>query len=73
MFAKKKYMERNPSMAKILELKTKKGSEVIAKIAGTLSTANITSITSITTKATNRGVAKVLSSFDKEMVFLVMM
>ena len=44
-------------MAKILELNTKKGSEVIAKIAGTLSTANRTSITSITIKATKSGVA----------------
>ena len=57
MFAKKKYIDRNPNMAKILELKTKKGSEVIANIAGTLSIAKTTSITSITNKATKSGVA----------------
>ena len=47
-------------MAKILELNTKNGSDVMAKIAGTLSTANITSITSMTTNATNNGVAAVI-------------
>ena len=57
IFAKKKYIERNPRMAKILELKTKKGSDVIAKIAGTLSKAKSISITSITNKATKSGVA----------------
>ena len=57
IFAKKKYIERNPRMAKILELKTKKGSDVIASIAGTLSKANSISITSITIKATKSGVA----------------
>ena len=57
MFAKKKYIERNPRIAKILELKTKKGSDVIASIAGTLSKANSISITSITSKATKSGVA----------------
>ena len=56
MSAKKKYMERKPKMAKILELNTKNGSDVIAKMAGTLSKAKITSITSITIKAINKGV-----------------
>jgi len=41
----------------MFELKTKNGSEVIANMAGTLSTANYTSMTSITTKATKSGVA----------------
>jgi hypothetical protein len=53
----KKYMERRPSIAKMLELNTRKGSEVMANIAGTLSTANNTSMTSMTTSATNKGVA----------------
>jgi hypothetical protein len=39
MLAKKKYIDRNPKMAKILELKTKNGSFVMANIAGTLSIA----------------------------------
>ena len=55
IFARKKYMERNPKIAKILELKTKKGSEVIAKIAGTLSKANKISVNSIIIKAINKG------------------
>jgi hypothetical protein len=46
-------MDRNPNMAKILELKTKNGS--LARIAGTLSMAKTTSITSMTTNATNKG------------------
>ena len=50
-------MERNPRIAKIFELNTKKGSEVIAKMAGTLSKAKSMSITSITNKATKSGVA----------------
>ena len=57
MLAKKKYIDRNPRIAKIFELKTKKGSDVIAKIAGTLSNANNMSITSITISATKSGVA----------------
>jgi stage V sporulation protein SpoVS len=47
-------------MANILELKTKKGSEVMAKIAGTLSKANRISVNSMTTKAMNKGVAAVI-------------
>lgn len=50
-------------MAKMLELKTKNGSEVIAKMAGTLSTANKMSITSIIISATNKGVAAVMCLF----------
>ena len=50
-------MDRSPKIANIFELNTKNGSEVIAKIAGTLSNAKIISITSITIKATNKGVA----------------
>ncbi|MNG33527.1 hypothetical protein D3C84_1198000 [compost metagenome] len=46
-----------------MELNTKNGSEVIARIAGTLSTANKTSITSITIKATNNGVAALFAVF----------
>jgi hypothetical protein len=45
-------MDRNPNMAKILELKLK-WVAVIARIAGTLSMAKTTSITS-TTSATNK-------------------
>ena len=52
-------MDLNPSMAKILELKTMKGSAVIAKIAGILSNANRISVNSMTTKATKSGVAAV--------------
>ena len=55
--AKKKYIDRKPRIAKIFELKTKNGSEVMAKIAGTLSKANKTSITSMMISATNKGVA----------------
>jgi hypothetical protein len=47
-------MDRNPNMAKILELKTKMVAQ-IARIAGTLSMAKTTSITSMTTSATNGG------------------
>tara|TARA_R110002096_G_scaffold220852_5_gene409424 strand:+ start:512 stop:694 length:183 start_codon:yes stop_codon:yes gene_type:complete len=60
MCAKKKYMDRSPRMANILELNTKKGSEVMAKMAGTLSKAKSTSVNSIMTKAMNNGVAAVM-------------
>ena len=60
MLARKKYIDLNPKIAKIFELKTRNGSFVIARIAGTLSIAKTTSITSITTSATNNGVAAVI-------------
>ena len=47
-------------MAKILEVKTMKGSRVIAKIAGMESTAKRTSLLSTTSKAINKGVAAFL-------------
>ena len=53
----KKYIDRNPKIAKILEVNTIKGSAVIAKMAGILSKANRISVSSITISATNRGVA----------------
>jgi hypothetical protein len=55
-------MDRNPNMAKILELKLK-WSLVIARIAGTLSIAKTTSITSMTTNATNKGGSSNMSAF----------
>ena len=58
--ARKKYIERNPNMAKILELKTRNGSEVIASMAGTLSKANKISVNSITIYAINKGVAALI-------------
>lgn len=57
MLAKKKYNDRKPKMANILELNTKNGSAVMDKIAGTLSKAKTTSIISMTSKAINKGVA----------------
>ena len=57
---KKKYIERNPSIAKILDVNTKKGSDVIAKIAGILSKANKISVNSIIINAIKRGVAAVI-------------
>ena len=48
-FAKRKYSERNPKIAKILEVYNIKGSSgAIAKIAGIESTANNKSVNSIT-------------------------
>ena len=44
----KKYMDRRPKMAKILEVNTIKGSAVIDRIAGMLSKANRISVISIT-------------------------
>lgn len=60
IFARKKYMDLRPKMAKILELKTRNGSEVMAKIAGTLSKANRISVNSIIIRAINRGVAALI-------------
>ena len=57
MLDKKKYIDLKPMIANILDVNTKNGSAVIAKIAGILSNANSTSVTSITTKAVNKGVA----------------
>ena len=45
-------------MAKALLVKTMNGSVVIARIAGTLSIANMTSESSIVINAASRGVAK---------------
>jgi hypothetical protein len=55
-------MDRNPNMAKILELKLK----WIARIAGTLSMAKTTSITSMTTNATNKSGGSNMSAFYKK-------
>ena len=49
-------MARRPSTANTLEVSTMNGSEVMAKIAGMLSTAKITSVTAIITSTTNSGV-----------------
>jgi hypothetical protein len=57
-------MDRNPNMAKILELKLK-WALVIARIAGTLSMAK-TSITSMTTNATNKVAAVICRRFTKK-------
>ncbi len=47
-FANKKYIERNPNIANILDVYKMKGSSgAIAKIAGILSTANNKSVNSI--------------------------
>ena len=56
-FDNKKYKERKPRMAKILEVYRINGSFEIAKIAGIESTANKTSVNSITATTTNQGVA----------------
>ena len=57
-FAKRKYSERNPKIAKILEVYNIKGSSgAIAKIAGIESTANNKSVNSITPTTTSNGVA----------------
>ena len=56
--ANKKYNERNPKMAKILEVYKINGSSgAIAKIAGILSTANNKSVNSTIATTTNKGVA----------------
>src|SRR5690606_5782035 len=57
-FANKKYNERSPKIAKILDVYRIKGSSgAMAKIAGILSTAKTKSVISITAKATKSGVA----------------
>ena len=53
----RKYIDRNPKIAKIFELNTINGSAVIARIAGMLSKANKISVSSMMSNATNRGVA----------------
>ena len=60
---RKKYRFRNPRMAKILEVKTIKGSLVIEKIAGIESTAKRMSVNSITINVAKRAVATFLESF----------
>ena len=60
---RKKYKFRNPRMAKILEVKTIKGSLVIEKIAGIESTAKRISVNSITINVAKRAVATFLESF----------
>ncbi|MCY1303878.1 hypothetical protein D9M70_536060 [compost metagenome] len=57
MSASRKYIARRPMMAKILEVNTRKGSVVTAKIAGMLSTAKTASLASIISSTTNIGVA----------------
>ena len=53
----KKYIDLNPIMARMLEVKTINGSAVIANIAGMLSIAKKTSVNSMIISATNNGVA----------------
>ena len=55
-------MERRPRMAKTFEVKTIKGSRVIAKMAGTESIANRISEISMKASVTSRGVANHLPS-----------
>src|SRR5690606_6211931 len=57
ILAKKKYMERRPKIAIMLEENTIKGSSVIAKIAGILSKAKRISVNSMIISAKNKGVA----------------
>ena len=57
MLLKKKYIERKPNMANILELKTINGLVVMAKIAGILSKAKRISVNSTKISTKNRGVA----------------
>ena len=54
----KKYIDRRPRIASMFEVKTIKGSAVIASIAGILSRAKRISVSSIIIKAINRGVAR---------------
>lgn len=58
-----KYIARKPSIANTFDVKTISGSFVIAKIAGTESTANIISDTSMKSNAINKGVAYKTPSF----------
>ncbi len=55
--ARRKYMDLNPKIAKMFEVNTIRGSRLIAKIAGTESTAKIMSLISKKTSARKRGVA----------------
>ena len=55
--ASRKYIERRPRIAITFEVKTMSGSRVMAKMAGTESTAKTMSLNSRKTSATNRGVA----------------
>ncbi len=50
-------MARRPMMAKMLEVRTMKGSVVTAKMAGILSTAKMRSLTSTSTRMSSNGVA----------------
>ena len=57
MLANKKYMARKPRIANTFDVRTMKGSVVIAKIAGMESTANTMSTIPINMITTNKGVA----------------
>lgn len=57
MPASRKYSARKPRMAKALDVKTRNGSVVTAKMAGMESTAKSTSVVSTTTRAASSGVA----------------
>ena len=56
--ASRKNIERRPRIAKMLDVKTMKGSLVTAKIAGIESTAKIRSLISTQTSARKSGVAR---------------
>ena len=63
-FAKRKYSDRNPKIAKIFDVYRIKGSSgAIAKMAGILSIANNKSVNSTIATTTNKGVAT-LSPFS---------
>ena len=57
MPASRKYSDRSPMMAKAFDEKTRNGSRLTARMAGTESTAKITSVASMRTSTVNRGVA----------------
>jgi hypothetical protein len=61
-------MDRNPNMAKILELKLKWVARD-RQNKGTLSMAKTTSITSMTTNATNKGAAVICRRFTKNFLY----
>ena len=56
MPARRKYNDRIPRIAKILDVNTMKGSLVIAKMAGIESMANMMSVNSMKMRANRRGV-----------------
>ncbi len=57
MLASRKYMERRPRMAKMLEVKTMKASRVMPKMAGMESRAKTRSVNSMQTRTRKRVVA----------------